>query len=97
MSVIIPIIAPSCENEGHNMIKCSRCEYSEFYQTDATGHYDNDGDNMCDDCGKELSASSKCSCNCHKTGFMSFIWKILKFFYRLFGMNKVCSCGVAHY
>lgn len=97
MSVIIPILAPSCENEGQDMIKCSRCEYSEIYQTEATGHCDNDSNNVCDDCGKELSASSKCSCNCHKTGFMSFIWKILRFFYKLFGMNKVCSCGAAHY
>lgn len=97
MSVIIPIFAPACENEGQDMIKCSRCEYSEIYQTEATGHCDNDGDNMCDDCEKELSDSSKCSCNCHKTGFISFIWKILRFFYKLFGMNKVCNCGVAHY
>lgn len=97
MSEIIPILAPSCENAGHNIIKCSRCEYSEVQQIEATGHSDNDNNNICDDCGKELSASSKCSCNCHKTGFMSFIWKILRFFYKLFGMNKVCSCGVAHY
>lgn len=97
MSEIIPILAPSCENEGQDMIKCSRCDYSEIHQTEAMGHYDNDGNNACDDCGKELSASSKCSCNCHKTGFMSFIWKILRFFYKLFGMNKVCGCGVAHY
>ena len=97
MSVIIPIIAPSCENEGQDIIKCSRCEYSEISQTEATGHYDNDGNNICDDCGKELSTSSKCSCNCHKTGFMGLIWKILRFFYKLFKMNKVCGCGIAHY
>ena len=97
MSVIIPIIAPSCENEGQYMIKCSRCEYSEISQTEATGHYDNDGNNICDDCGKELSTSSKCSCNCHKTGFMGIIWKILKFFYKLFKINPVCECGAAHY
>lgn len=97
MSEVVPILAPSCENAGHNIIKCSRCEYSEVQQIEATGHSDNDNNNICDNCGKELSASSKCSCNCHKTGFMSFIWKILRFFYKLFGMNKVCGCGVAHY
>ena len=97
MSEMIPIFAPSCENEGQNMIKCIRCEYSEIQQIEATGHCDNDGNNICDDCGKELLASSKCSCNCHKTGFMSFIWKILRFFYKLFRMNKVCGCGVSHY
>lgn len=97
MSEIITIVAPSCENEGQDMIKCSRCDYSEIHQTEAMGHYDNDGNNACDDCGKELSASSKCSCNCHKTGFMGIIWKILKFFYKLFKINPICECGVAHY
>lgn len=38
-----------------------------------------------------------CSCNCHKGGFMGFIWKILTFFYKIFGTNKICTCGVAHY
>lgn len=97
MSEVIPILAPSCENEGQNMIKCIRCEYSEIQQIEATGHCDNDGNNICDDCGKELLTSSKCSCNCHKTGFMGIIWKILKFFYKLFKINPVCECGVAHY
>ncbi|MGN1419377.1 MAG: DUF4832 domain-containing protein [Acutalibacteraceae bacterium] len=38
-----------------------------------------------------------CSCMCHSTGFMSFIWKIVRFFYKLFGVNKVCACGAMHY
>lgn len=41
--------------------------------------------------------SNDCSCNCHKTGFMSFIWKILRFFYKLFKINPVCDCGTTHY
>lgn len=41
--------------------------------------------------------SENCKCNCHKGGFMSFIWKILRFFYKLFRTNKVCGCGIAHY
>ncbi len=39
----------------------------------------------------------KCSCNCHKSGFMSFIWKITRFFCKLFGTNRTCACGIAHY
>lgn len=42
-------------------------------------------------------AEINCKCNCHKSGFMSFIWKILNFFYKLFGINPVCQCGAAHY
>ena len=41
--------------------------------------------------------SKNCSCNCHKSGFMGFIWKIINFFSKLFGINPVCECGKAHY
>ena len=47
--------------------------------------------------GSKLVSDDNCSCNCHKNGLMGIIWKILKFFYKIFGMNKTCSCGVAHY
>ncbi len=45
----------------------------------------------------EEDPTKDCSCNCHKSGFMGFIWKILRFFYKLFGTNKTCDCGAAHY
>ena len=38
-----------------------------------------------------------CSCNCHKSGFMGFIWKITLFFNKLFKTNKTCACGAIHY
>ena len=38
-----------------------------------------------------------CPCNCHKSGFWGFIWKITLFFEKLFGVNRECACGVAHY
>lgn len=37
-----------------------------------------------------------CSCNCHKGGIAGFFFKIINFFQKLFGMNKVCACGVKH-
>ena len=40
---------------------------------------------------------STCDHLCHKGGFMSFIWKIVKFFSKLFKLNPVCECGAAHY
>ncbi len=43
------------------------------------------------------TTDNNCSCNCHKSGFMGFIWKLLRFFYKLFKINPVCACGVAHY
>ncbi len=42
-------------------------------------------------------SKADCSCNCHKSGFMGFLWKIINFFNKLFKMNPVCECGVKHY
>ncbi len=38
-----------------------------------------------------------CGHICHKSGFMGFLWKIVRFFSKLFKINPVCECGVAHY
>ena len=93
MGSFIVVEQPSCTENGLEIAECSRCDYSEVNELSASGHNYQDG--VCTECGD--SKSNNCSCNCHKTGFMGFIWKILRFFYKLFGMNKVCSCGVAHY
>lgn len=37
-----------------------------------------------------------CSCNCHKGGIAGFFFRIINFFEKLFGKNKVCACGVKH-
>ena len=37
-----------------------------------------------------------CSCNCHAGGIKAFFFKIINFFQKLFGINKVCACGVKH-
>ena len=59
--------------------------------------YDNNGDGYCDLCDVNLDSSVNCDCMCHKTGIMNIIWKILKFFYKLFKINPICECGAAHY
>lgn len=91
--VVLNIVEPTCESEGYTTYMC---ECGHTYNGDkkaATGHNYN-GDS-CVNCGE--SKVENCSCNCHKSGFMGIIWKIVRFFYKLFGMNKTCSCGVAHY
>ncbi len=40
--------------------------------------------------------AENCSCNCHSGGITNFFWKIINFFQKLFGKNKVCACGVKH-
>ena len=46
-------------------------------------------DDLLNICGKE------CSCNCHKSGFMNFIWKIVQFFWKLFNIfcTPALSCS----
>ncbi|MBR6568057.1 MAG: leucine-rich repeat domain-containing protein, partial [Clostridia bacterium] len=93
MGDFIVVEQPSCTENGLEIAECSRCDYSEVNELSATGHNYQNG--VCTECGD--SKSNNCSCNCHKSGFMSIIWKILRFFYKLFGTNKICGCGVAHY
>lgn len=49
--------------------------------------------------GSQNTDSEQTSCDhiCHKGGFSGFIYKLLRIFWKLFGTNKYCSCGVAHY
>lgn len=41
--------------------------------------------------------ANTCLHMCHKTGVMNVLWKIVRFFWKLFGMNPICSCGASHY
>lgn len=61
-------------------------------------HPDANHDGICDNCGEDFTAS--CSHFCHSENkFVQFIWKILNFFYRLFGIEdmRICSCGKYHW
>ena len=55
-------------------------------------HADNDHDGKCDKCGTDTTAG--CGHLCHKGGFW---YKFCLFFWKLFKMNRYCSCGMAHY
>ena len=86
-------VDPTCEKGGYIVYVCECGDSYQGDKTPATGHsYDG---NTCTECGK--NKTDDCSCNCHKGGFGGFIWKLLRFFYKLFGTNKVCGCGVSHY
>lgn len=45
----------------------------------------------------DTPTDESCDHLCHKSGFMGFIWKIIRFFIKLFKTNAVCYCGAAHY
>lgn len=90
----------TCTKDGYTTYKCSKC--GNTYDGDkvtAPGHNDADGDGKCDTCVQDMeNIISGCDHLCHSTsGFMKFIWKIAKFFYKLFGIKKYCSCGVKHW
>lgn len=84
----------TCTSGGYTTYTCSKCSYSYTgNNVSSLGHDYVNG--TCTRCGD--SKTETCSCNCHKSGFAGIIWKILRFFYKLFKTNKVCDCGVAHY
>lgn len=82
----------TCTADGEITYKCY-CGHTHTEVVPATGH--NYVDGVCGNCGDVITKA--CSCSCHKTGFSGFFWKIKLIFYRIFGTNEVCECGVAHY
>ena len=104
--VVVTAVSATCTNTGLTEgKKCSVCGTVTVAQqtVDATGHKDNNFDGKCDSCGVSSStpdapsdSTDNCSCNCHKGGISGFFFKILNFFQKLFGQNKVCACGVKH-
>ena len=82
----------TCTSNGQTVYTCTCNDtYTEIIPT--TGHnYENA---VCTECGD--SKADDCSHLCHKSGFMGFIWKIVQFFWKLFKINPVCECGMAHY
>lgn len=83
----------TCEKGGYTTFTCVCGDTYTGDKTPAKGH--NYAEGVCKNCGD--SKVDNCSCNCHKGGISGLIWKILRFFYKLFGTNKTCGCGVSHY
>ncbi len=94
-------VYPLCETAGSETAKCTRCSYTISREIKATGHDDENNDGVCDNCGKilesEKPSESVCSCICHESGFMGFIYKIIRIFWKLFKTNQTCDCGKVHY
>lgn len=95
-------VSPTCTENGSKdvVVYCSVCDEEISRETvtlDALGHADNDGNGYCDDCEELLDPTVECECNCHKSGISKFFFNLILFFQRLFGANKECACGVAHY
>ncbi len=82
-------------NTDNNTIEKLPTSYADGYLSFETDHFSyyavvevaETADDSADDC----------SCMCHKSGFMGFIWMIINFFQKLFKTNQICSCGISHY
>ena len=88
------VTAPTCTAKGYTTYTCACGDtYVSDYVAETDHNYNNSG--ICTECGADRAEN--CFCNCHKDGFIGFIWKILRFFYKIFGTNRICDCGIAHY
>ncbi len=101
--------AATCTADGVKTFTCS-CGNKYTETIPALGHTDANMDGKCDRCGYESTnpdtpntpdtpdtPSSSCSHICHKGGISKVFYKIARFFWKLFKINKYCSCGAAHY
>ncbi|MDD7354113.1 MAG: hypothetical protein PUG93_03115, partial [Oscillospiraceae bacterium] len=91
---------PSCTENGYSGdIVCTKCGtvLEKGDETPALGHFDNDKDGICDRCKEVMPAVENCGCICHDDGLGGFLYKIIKIIWRIFGVKKICACGVAHY
>ena len=99
-----------CGKAGKEVANCDHdCGATDEKEIPALTHKDEDGDYLCDyGCGHEFPkpiepeqpdtpTADTCDHLCHKIGFMGFIWKIIKFFFKLFGIQQYCDCGTLHY
>lgn len=86
----------TCTANGYITYICS-CGESYSETIPATSHSDDHRDGYCDGCGELMQSVKDCTHLCHKSGFLGFIYKIVKIFWKLFKTNPVCECGLAHY
>ena len=93
------VVVPTCNNGGIAIRVCSYCQEIESKTIGYGLHIDLNNDDKCDYCSTLLNNDvlEICSCNCHSGGFNAFLFKFLLFFQKMFGVNRVCNCGLSHY
>lgn len=45
---------------------------------------------------QKSDSTADCDCACHKNGIEGFFFDVLNFFYKIFGINRTCKCGISH-
>lgn len=95
---IQPEVAPTCTTVGYSEYKyCTTCGMEiDSVVIPKLNHRDNDGDGNCDYC-TYTEPVLKCNCMCHSSGFMKFIYSIVRFFWIITKSQPTCNCGANHY
>ncbi len=75
------------DSDGTKTATCVVCAAKDTIIDEGSKLVDPDTDDPADGCDHM----------CHKSGFSGFIWKIVRFFWKLFKMNPKCECGATHY
>lgn len=104
-TVVMPEIPAECLKDGHTVIRyCLGCGLEEAGKVlPALGHLDKNNDGMCDRCYIHFVETDsgeiiECTCFCHNPdGLSGLLFKIVNFFYQIFGINQTCECGKVHY
>ena len=98
------VVPPTCTEQGYTEHKCACGDSYKDTYVDATGHSYENG--SCTECGAPDPSyagdsgdnTSDCDCICHSSNkFVQFIYKIVRWFWKLFKIHKTCDCGAIHY
>ena len=81
---------PSC-SKGLKYAVCNVCQSVKSEEIEPVHNFNG---SKCKNCGYDKA--DYCNCNCHTTGIKKFFFNIMNFFQKLFGKNKICTCGAAH-
>ena len=98
--VVVPGKAATCTKAGYTAYSiCVNCEVvTESTIIPAKGHTDANDDGNCDTCNYLMSSEGECGCYCHGDSFIDkLIYKIARFFWKLFKINANCQCGAKHW
>lgn len=81
----------TCSKAGLKISVCSLCQSVASEEIQPSHNFNGD---KCKVCG--YSKIDDCKCKCHTKGISKIIFNIINFFQKLFGVNKICACGVSH-
>lgn len=81
----------TCTSKGLKTSVCTLCQSVINEEIEPTHSFNG---SKCTKCGYDKA--DDCFCNCHTNGIKKFFFSIINFFEKLFGKNKVCSCGSIH-